>query len=561
MPQTNNKKITALYCRLSQEDARLGESESIQNQKIILERYAKEHHFPNIRFYVDDGISGVSFEREGLQAMLDEVEAGNIATVITKDLSRLGRNYLKTGELIEITFPENGVRYIAIADGVDTAREDNEFMPLRNWFNEFYARDTSKKIRAVKYEKARRGERANGERPYGYIVDPDNHNHLIPDEDAAPVVKKIFEMYVGGARMRDIQDWLKENKIPTPTEHRYRDLGKGYHPRPCPESSCNWSTKALACILTRHEYIGTTVTNKSTKISYKSNRVKMNDDSERFFFPNTHEPLIDEETFEMAQKRYATRIRPKKNNEIDLFAGLMFCADCGKKMYVMHGAQKKRVVSYSCGNYRDSNRVAQRVICTMHYVRQEVLMELVMKDLRRVLRFVNCNERAFVAAVNQSDKMQAKVKLAAEKRELRAAEIRISELETLFRKSYEDNALGKISDEQFSFLTCGFDEEKSTLEKRISELKKEIDCSVERTSDAKKFASLAKKYADLNELNYENVHALIDKILVHEIDESTNTREIEIYYSGVGKIDSGDPPVEVSFYVKRKNVDIRLIIG
>lgn len=560
MPQTN-KKITALYCRLSQEDASLGESESIQNQKIILERYAKEHHFPNIRFYVDDGVSGVKFEREGLQTLLADVEAGNVSTVITKDLSRLGRNYLKTGELIEITFPENGVRYIAIADGVDTAREDNEFMPLRNWFNEFYARDTSKKIRAVKFEKARRGERTNGERPYGYIIDPEDKNHLIPDEDAAPVVKKIFEMYVGGARMCDIQDWLKENKIPTPTEHRYRDLGRGYHPRPHPESSCNWSTKALACILTRREYIGTTVTNKSTKISYKSNRVKMNDDNERFFFPNTHEPLIDEETFELAQKRYATRTRPKKNNEIDLFAGLIFCADCGKKMYVMHGSQKKRITSYSCGNYRDRNRVAQFVICTMHYVRQEVLIELVLKDLCRVLRFVNDNERAFVSAVYQNDKKKAKVELAAGKRELRAAEIRLGELDTLFRKSYEDNALGKISDEQFSFLTCGFDEERNTLEKRISELKKEFDCSVERSSNAKKFVSLAKKYVDLSDLNYENVHALIDKILVHELDDKTNTREIEILYSGVGKIDSGEPPVEVSFHVKRKNADIRLIVG
>lgn len=559
MPQTN-KKITALYCRLSQEDARLGESESIQNQKIILERYAKEHCFPNIRFFVDDGISGVSFERDGLQAMLDEVEAGNVATVITKDLSRLGRNYLKTGELIEITFPENGVRYIAIADGVDTAREDNEFMPLRNWFNEFYARDTSKKIRAVKFEKARRGERANGERPYGYIIDPEDHNHLIPDKDAAPIVKKIFEMYVGGARMCDIQNWLRENKIPTPSEHRYCDLNKGYHPRPHPESTCNWSTKALACILTRREYIGTTVTNKSTKLSYKSDKVKMNDDSERFFFPNTHEPLIDEETFELAQKRYATRIRPKKNKEIDLFAGLMFCADCGKKMYVMHGNQKKRVTSYSCGNYRDANRVAQQVLCTMHYVRQEVLIELVLKDIRRVLRFVNDNERAFISAVNQSDKKKAKAELVAGKRELRAAEIRLGELDTLFRKSYEDNALGKITDDQFSFLTCGFDEEKSTLENRISELKKEIDRSVERSSDAKKFVSLAKKYADLNELNYENVHALIDKILVHELDESAYTRNIEILYSGIGKIDSGEPPVEVSFYVKRKNTDIRLIV-
>lgn len=244
-----------------------------------------------------------------------------------------------------------------------------------------------------------------------------------------------------------------------------------------------------------------------------------------------------------------------------MFAGLVFCADCGKKMYVMHGSQKKRVTSYSCGNYRDRNRVAQRVICTMHYVRQEVLIELVLKDMRRVLRFVNDNERAFISAVNQNDKKQAKVELVAEKRELRAAEIRIGELDTLFRKSYEDNALGKISDEQFSFLTCGFDEEKNALKKRIVELRKSIEQSAERKSDAKKFVLLAKKYADLYELNYENVHALIDKILVHELDESAGTREIEILYSGIGKIDSGESPVEVSFFVKRRNGNLRLIVG
>ena len=204
-------KITALYCRLSQEDMQAGESESIQNQKLILQKYADEHHFFNTRFFVDDGFSGVSFEREGLQAMLHEVEAGNVATVITKDLSRLGRNYLKTGELIEIVFPEYEVRYIAINDGVDTAREDNEFTPLRNWFNEFYARDTSKKIRAVKQAKAQKGERVNGQVPYGYIADPNDRNHLLPDPETAHIVKQIFAMYVRGDRICEIQNWLREH--------------------------------------------------------------------------------------------------------------------------------------------------------------------------------------------------------------------------------------------------------------------------------------------------------------------------------------------------------------
>lgn len=270
-------KITALYCRLSQEDMQKGESEgeseSIQNQKLILQRYADEHHLLNTRFFVDDGFSGVSFERDGLQAMLQEVEAGRVATVITEDLSRLGRNYLKTGELIEIVFPENGVRYIAINDGVDTVREDNEFTPLRNWFNEFYARDTSKKIRAVKQEKAQKGERINGEVLYGYLADPNDRNHLIPDPETAHVVKHIFAMYVNGDRICEIQNWLRDNKILTVGELRYRRTGSTRHPRPQLEAYYNWPDKTLYDILSQKEYLEHTITGKTRKVSYKSKRL------------------------------------------------------------------------------------------------------------------------------------------------------------------------------------------------------------------------------------------------------------------------------------------------
>ena len=365
-------KITALYCRLSQEDMQAGESESIQNQKLILQKYADEHHFFNTRFFVDDGFSGVSFEREGLQAMLHEVEAGNVATVITKDLSRLGRNYLKTGELIEIVFPEYEVRYIAINDGVDTAREDNEFTPLRNWFNEFYARDTSKKIRAVKQAKAQKGERVNGEAPYGYLIDPDNRNHLIPDPETAHVVKQIFAMYVRGDRMCEIQNWLRDNEILTVGELRYRRTGSKRHPRPQLNAWYNWPDKTLYDILTRKEYLGHTITGKTYKVSYKSKKTKKNPEEKRYFFPNTHEPLIDEETFELAQKRIATRQRPTKVDEIDLFSGLLFCGDCGYKMYAVRGAGTlERKHAYTCGNYR--NRARNDMLCTTHYIRKSVL--------------------------------------------------------------------------------------------------------------------------------------------------------------------------------------------
>ena len=549
-------KITALYCRLSQEDMQAGESESIQNQKLILQKYADEHHFFNTRFFVDDGFSGVSFEREGLQAMLHEVEAGNVATVITKDLSRLGRNYLKTGELIEIVFPEYEVRYIAINDGVDTAREDNEFTPLRNWFNEFYARDTSKKIRAVKQAKAQKGERVNGEAPYGYLIDPDNRNHLIPDPETAHVVKQIFAMYVRGDRMCEIQNWLRDNEILTVGELRYRRTGSKRHPRPQLNAWYNWPDKTLYDILTRKEYLGHTITGKTYKVSYKSKKTKKNPEEKRYFFPNTHEPLIDEETFELAQKRIATRQRPTKVDEIDIFSGLLFCGDCGYKMYLQQGAGTlERKHAYTCGKYR--NRIRTGELCTTHYIRKSVLKELVLADLQRVLSYVKEHEQEFIETANECSAKAVQKTLTQQRKELDKAQNRINELNILFRKLYEDNALGKLSDEQFAFLTSGYDEEKKTLTRRIAELSQEIDNATERSADVKRFVALVRRYTAITELTYENVHEFIDRILIHELDKETNTRKIEIFYSFVGRVDTGDKPTESISYFRQIGADVK----
>lgn len=551
-------KITALYCRLSQEDLQAGESGSIQNQKLILQKYADEHHLFNTRFFVDDGFSGVSFEREGLQSMLREVEAGNVATVITKDLSRLGRNYLKTGELIEIVFPENGVRYIAINDSVDTARDDNEFTPLRNWFNEFYARDTSKKIRAVKQAKAQKGERVNGETPYGYVADPNDRNHLLPDPEIAHIVKQIFAMYIRGDRMCEIQNWLRDNEILTIGELRYRRSGCTRHPRPQLEAWYNWPDKTLYDILTRKEYLGHTVTGKTRKVSYKSKKTIKIPEAERNFFPNTHEPLIDEETFDLAQKRIATRTRPTKDNEVDLFSGLMFCGDCGYKMYLAKGAGTlERKHSYTCGNYR--NRARSNFTCTTHYIRKSVLKELVLADLQRVMSYVKDNEKEFIHTANEYGDMVTKKALVTQSKELDKSENRIKELNVLFRKLYEDNALGKLSDEQFVFLTSGYEDEKKVLTKRIAEMIKEINTATERSTDVKKFISIVRKYTAIDELTYENVHEFIDRILIYELDKETNTRKFEIFYSFVGKIDSGEQPTESTSYFRQIGADVKSI--
>ena len=552
-------KITALYCRLSQEDMQAGESESIQNQKLILQRYADEHFFLNTRFFVDDGFSGVSFEREGLQAMLREVEAGNVATVITKDLSRLGRNYLKTGELIEIIFPEYEVRYIAINDGVDTAREDNEFTPLRNWFNEFYARDTSKKIRAVKQAKAQRGERVNGEVPYGYIADPNDRNHLIPDPETAHVVRQIFAMYVRGDRMCEIQNWLRDNEILTVGELRYRRTGRTQHPRPQQNAWYNWPDKTLYDILTRQEYLGHTITAKTYKVSYKSKKTRKNAEDKRYFFPNTHEPLIDEETFALAQKRIATRHRPTKSDEIDLFSGLLFCGDCGYKMYLQKGAgTPERKHAYTCGNYR--NRARNDFLCTTHYIRKSVLKELVLADLQRIMSYVKGHEQEFIHTATECSEQAMKKALGHQRKELDKAEARLGEINLLFRKLYEDNALGRLSNEQFVFLTSGYEDEKRELTKRAAELKKEIDTAAERRADVKRFAALVRRYTEISELTYENVHEFIDRILIYELDKNTNTRKIEIFYSFVGKVDTGDQPTESVSYFRQIGADVKSVV-
>ena len=552
-------KITALYCRLSQEDMQAGESESIQNQKLILQRYADEHFFLNTRFFIDDGFSGVSFEREGLQAMLREVEAGNVATVITKDLSRLGRNYLKTGELIEIIFPEYDVRYIAINDGVDTAREDNEFTPLRNWFNEFYARDTSKKIRAVKQAKAQRGERVNGEVPYGYLADPDDRNHLIPDPETAHVVRQIFAMYVRGDRMCEIQNWLRDNEILTVGELRYRRTGRTQHPRPQQNAWYNWPDKTLYDILTRQEYLGHTITAKTYKVSYKSKKTRKNAEDKRYFFPNTHEPLIDEETFALAQKRIATRHRPTKSDEIDLFSGLLFCGDCGYKMYLQKGAgTPERKHAYTCGNYR--NRARNDFLCTTHYIRKSVLKELVLADLQRVMSYVKGHEQEFIRTATECSEQAMKKALGHQRKELDKAEARLGEINLLFRKLYEDNALGRLSNEQFVFLTSGYEEEKRELTKRAAELKKEINTAAEHSADVKRFVALVRRYTEISELTYENVHEFIDRILVYELDKNTNTRKIEIFYSFVGKVDTGEQPTESVSYFRQIGADVKSVV-
>lgn len=536
---SRTEKVTALYCRLSQEDMLSGESMSIQNQKSILKKYADEHHFTNTRFFIDDGVSGVTFEREGLQRMLREIKAGRVSTVITKDLSRLGRNYLKTGELIEIVFPEYEVRYIAINDNVDTAGEDNEFTPLRNWFNEFYARDASKKIRAVKKAKAERGERANGAVPYGYIADPEDRNHLLPDPETAHIVRRIFAMYVRGDRVADIINWLRDNEIPSPGELRYRRTGSARYIDPKLRAPYEWPGKTIYDLLDRREYLGHTITAKTCKISYKSKKARKNPDDKRYFFPNTHEPLVDQETFDLARKRSAARHRAAKSAEVDIFSGLLYCGECGAKMYTRACGGAEKQYHYTCGSYRA--RAGTRENCTMHYIRRAVLKELVLADMRRVTACAKEEEAALLAAAVRYGEQTARKASAERRRELEKAETRVKELDALFRRLYEDNALGKLSDTQFSALASGYEDEKNALMPRIGELRAAVNAITNHDADGGRFLAIVRKYTEPGELTYENVHEFVDRILIHELDKETRTRRIEIVYSFAGGPDGGAP--------------------
>jgi len=547
------QKITALYCRLSQDDEKAGDSMSIQNQKLYLADYADRNGLLNPRFFIDDGFTGVDFERrEGFQEMLREINAGNVATVVTKDLSRLGRNYLRTGELIEIIFPEKGVRYIAINDNVDTLRDDNAFTPLQNWINEFYARDTSKKIKATKKAQAERGERVNGHPPpYGFRIDPENRHRLIIDHETAHIVQQIFTMYAQGARICQIQAWLATNEVLVPAELHYQRNEKVNYKRPPEEYIYRWSSATLYGMLARKEYIGHTVTNKTTKVSYKSKKKIKNTEAEQYIFENTHEPIIDEALYEQVRKRLGQKQRPAWNDELDIFSGILFCADCGMKLHVMRGEKlPKRKHAYNCRSYRNRKRVRNDISCTSHYIRKVVLEELVLTDIQRVSVFAENKKAEFIQRATEYGSKEATRRKSAKRKKLESTLAQLDEIDKVFRRVYKDMVMKRISEESYNALTSGFDKERQSLTTTAKELQQEVEKHEIRNTNAKKFIDVVKKFTDIKELTYELVHEFIDKIIVHEVDRETNTRYIEIHYNFVGQIDSGDEPTTNECYMK-----------
>ena len=529
----NQEEITALYCRLSQDDKQEGDSNSIINQKKILKKYALDRGYTNIQFYIDDGVSGTTFNRAGFQSMIADVEAGKVKRVIVKDMSRLGRDYLQVGMYTEIFFPEHDVHFIAVNDGVDSNQEDNEFTPFRNIINEWYAKDTSKKIRAVKRSKGMAGEHIGSHPPYGYMKNPENKKEWIIDEEAAEVVREIFRLCVGGYGPTQIANILTERKILCPT---YYALEKGGKPRTAlPADKFTWNGPVVAKILDRMDYLGHTVNFKTHVKSYKVHKTIYNSPDQWKVFEGTHEAIIDKETFEIVQKIRAGKRRPTRMGEMPMFSGLLYCADCGRKLSFHRKADEPAEKHhYLCENYRSNT-----ANCTMHYIRNVVVERIVLENLKEVIQYVSNYEDEFVRMIMDSDMRQRNRELSQKKKRLAEIQKRIGELDTIFQRIYEDNIIGKLSDERFMKMSKGYEDEQHTLQTEANEIQSELQQEEKKSVDVKRFLAIVKKYTDLTELTPEILREFIDKIIVHAPDKSSGRRlqEIEIIYNHIGEFD------------------------
>lgn len=517
-------KITALYCRLSKDDMVDDESNSITNQKMILKKFADDNGFTNTAYYVDDGFSGTNFERDGFKAMMNDIENGKIGIVITKDLSRLGRDYLKTGELIEMIFPDYNVRYIAINDGVDTAKSENELLAFKNIFNDWYARDCSKKIRAVFKAKGQSGKHLCPP-VYGYKHSETDKNLWVIDDEPAEVVRKIYRLCIDGYGPTQIARILTEQGIPTPTAYAISQGRNTCHKN---AKTYRWGTQTICHILEKPEYLGHTVNFRTHMKSYKVKKIVYNPQEEWQIFENTHEPIITQQEFDLVQEIRKGKRRLQRSNVVNAFSGMVYCADCGEKMYLSRRKNERPEQEHM----RCSTYAKKQDNCTVHYIRTCVLREIVLGEINKVLETVKTNENEFIqAAMSNSVQIQSS-ELAKAKKSLKQAEKRIAELDKLFIRIYEDNVSGRISNERFDMMSTLYEDEQKALKASADELRMFIDDAEKRSGDVTAFINLVRKYEHIEELTPEIVHELIEKIVVHEADKSSGKRiqQIDIYF-------------------------------
>ena len=538
----SQEKYTIIYCRLSQEDMqktnRKDDSNSIQNQRLLLEKYAADHGFENTRFIYDDGYSGTNFNRPGWQEFLKLMDAGKVETLIVKDMSRLGREYLQVGQYTELIFPSNGIRFIAVNDGVDSLYEStNDFTPFRNIMNEFYAKDCSKKGRSVVRLKAETGARIASRPCYGYMKDPaDPKRHIIPDPDSAWVVKHIFQLCVEGKGPTQIAKQLTREKIFSPVSFYYEKYGVELTGE-SPAEPYKWSAQTVARILEDETYLGHTVNLKTTTLSYKNKKTIQRPESERLRFENTHEPLIDRQTWEIVQSIRQHKRRRANFAEQNIFSGLVYCMDCGGTM-VLHRAHTMDAVknNFMCSTYKKKGKD----VCSAHYIRELDLYAIVLDDLRRVTHFARQNQRRFAEYIGMKMGKEAAKEISLLQKKLDAMTRRRGELSALFKRLYEDSVLGRIPDEQYRLLSQDYMAEQKAIDEELPQLTEALQNLKDSSTNIDRFLENARKYTEIPELTAEILHTFIERIEVGEREERysrTAPQEIRIVYRDIGLID------------------------
>ena len=522
-------KITALYCRLSRDDEQDGLSGSIKNQQAILEKYAQENGFKNTRVFIDDGWSGTNFARPAFTEIMELAEKGRIGTLIVKDHSRLGRNRLIVGQLLEEGFDSLGVRYIAIMDNIDTAKGISDLVPMQDLFNEWHAKNTSQKVRNVFKSKGMSGAPLTTNPPYGYLKDPESKNGWIVDEEAAKIVRQIFAWCVDGLGPTQIAKHLKAAKVPTPTEH-WSNIGRNCSNLPA--VPYNWCSDTVANILSKQEYCGDTVNFRSTTKSFKNKKKIERPPEEWQIFKNTHPAIIDREVFALVQELRKHRRRPTKSGIVSPFSGLLYCADCGEKLYYSVTNNYKREQAYFfCSSYRKNSEV-----CSAHYIREKVVEQIVLESMQRILLNVQAFEKEFARKQMDCYTEDKKKQLAAKRRELGKAKKRIAEIDALIQKIYEDNASGKLSDERYATLSLSYEEEQKTLKAAVPEMQSFLETETDKTESLQRFIQKVKQITELKVLTPELIHEFVDKIVVYapRYLDGKRVQLLDIYYSGVG---------------------------
>ena len=528
-----NEKITPLYERLSRDDELQGESNSISNQKQMLEDFARRNGLPNPTHFTDDGISGTRFDRPGFLAMMEEVEAGRVEAIVIKDMSRLGRDYLKVGQVMEV-LRQRGVRLIAINDGVDSLKGDDDFTPFRNIMNEFYARDTSRKIRSVFKSKGMSGKHLTGTVIYGYLWD-EKREHWLVDEEAAEVVRRIFSLTLEGYGPYQIACKLSADRIEIPVVHLAR-FNEGVNRSKPVKDPYGWGSSTIVNILKKREYLGHTI-NFKTRKHFKDKKSHYVSEDEWTIFENTHEAIIDQQTFDLAQKiRSNVRRYPNGWGEAAPLTGLLYCADCGGKMYVHRANNGRRISQYTCSNY---TKIPCGTLClTQHRINESAVLTLVSDTLRAIAEYSRNDRTEFIHTVQETQVAQQSADISKKRRRLAAAQKRDGELEKLICKIYEDNALGKLPDARYRALDAQYAKEQDALEIEIAELEKAVTGYEQSQKSAEKFIALIDKYENFDTLTNTMLNEFVEKILVHERarkGSQDTTQEIEIYFNFLGR--------------------------